>query len=306
MVLQAAGFAHCDYRILRQLCTTTSIWTVDLAHLLRRFGMRVSFYTVTLGPNPAYANESFYMENMEDDERRVSQLFVEAAHVGIAIEQRSVSSEELQSWMLSGGCLIIVLVDKRKLDPWLGAGEPGSSGGMGGMSMSMCLPAVLCGMELGYAGHYVLLVGFDAATQEYTIRDPAAQVHTLRVTAAALDAARRSFGTDEDILVVSTAAGVGGDSTSSGSSSSCCSSSVASYSGVPPATGSGIGCGAPSGLQQLLLPQAHGGCHPMQHQELLLPLGLHQQQHHSHHHHHHHHMPRPVATQQTAAGLHAG
>ncbi len=71
----------------------------------------------------------------------------------------------VQSWMLSGGCLIIVLVDKRKLDPWLGAGEPGSSGGMGGMSMSMCLPAVLCGMELGYAGHYVLLVGFDAATQ---------------------------------------------------------------------------------------------------------------------------------------------
>lgn len=66
--------------------------------------------------------------------------------------------------MLSGGCLIIVLVDKRKLDPWLGAGEPGS-GGMGGMSMSMCLPAVLCGMELGYAGHYVLLVGFDAGTQ---------------------------------------------------------------------------------------------------------------------------------------------
>ncbi|GIL62564.1 hypothetical protein Vafri_16759, partial [Volvox africanus] len=189
MILQASGLPNCDYRILRQFCPTTSIWTVDLAHLLRRFGLEVSFFTVTLGPNPAYANESFYMENMEDDERRVSQLFVDAAHVGIAVQQRSVSSEELQSWMLSGGCLIIVLVDKRKLDPWLAAAD-------------MCLPA-LCGMELGYTGHYVLLVGYEAVSQEYVVRDPAAERPDLRVSAAALDTARRSFGTDEDILVVS-------------------------------------------------------------------------------------------------------
>lgn len=38
-----------------------SIWTVDLAHLMRRFGLDVWFYTVTLGPNPQYAHESFYM-----------------------------------------------------------------------------------------------------------------------------------------------------------------------------------------------------------------------------------------------------
>ncbi|GIM15442.1 hypothetical protein Vretimale_18213 [Volvox reticuliferus] len=95
----------------------------------------------------------------------------------------------LQSWMLSGSCLIIVLVDKRKLDPWLAAAD-------------LCLPA-LCGMELGYTGHYVLLVGYEAASQEYVVRDPAAERPDLRVSGAALDAARRSFGTDEDILVVS-------------------------------------------------------------------------------------------------------
>ncbi|GLC36565.1 hypothetical protein PLESTM_000460800 [Pleodorina starrii] len=188
MILQASGFPHCDYRILRQFCATTSIWTVDLAHLLRRFGLAVSFFTVTLGPNPAYANESFYMENMEDDERRVSQLFVDAARVGIEVQQRSISSEELQFWLLSGSCLVIVLVDKRKLDPWLAAAD-------------MCLPS-LCGMELGYTGHYVLVVGYDGVSQEYVVRDPAAQEPDLRVSAAALDAARRSFGTDEDILVV--------------------------------------------------------------------------------------------------------
>ncbi|KXZ46980.1 hypothetical protein GPECTOR_39g474 [Gonium pectorale] len=125
---------------------------------------------------------------MEDDELRVSQLFVDAARAGITVQQRSISSEELQSWMLSGDCLVIVLVDKRKLDPWL-------------MAADLCLPA-LCGMDLGYTGHYVLLVGFDGEAQEFVVRDPAAMVPDLRVSAAALDAARRSFGTDEDILVV--------------------------------------------------------------------------------------------------------
>lgn len=100
--------------------------------------------------------------------------------------------------------------------------------------------------------------------QEYTIRDPAAQVQTLRVTAAALDAARRSFGTDEDILVVSTT-----PSDSCGSSSK--SSSSSAYSGVPQAASA---CPVPSGLQQLLLPHTHSSCHPQQ-QELLMPLGVH-------------------------------
>lgn len=42
-----------------------SIWTVDLAHLLRAFGLEVAFYTLMLGPNPAYAGENFYIENLQ-------------------------------------------------------------------------------------------------------------------------------------------------------------------------------------------------------------------------------------------------
>ena len=42
-----------------------SIWTVDLAHLLRRVGLDVCFLTTTLGPNPAYVHESFYMEHIQ-------------------------------------------------------------------------------------------------------------------------------------------------------------------------------------------------------------------------------------------------
>ena len=37
-----------------------SIWTVDLAHLLRHFKVDVAFLTVTIGANPNFAIETFY------------------------------------------------------------------------------------------------------------------------------------------------------------------------------------------------------------------------------------------------------
>ena len=51
------------------------MWTVDLAHLLRQFGMGVVFLTTMVGANPEYANELFYAENMAADEERVHILF---------------------------------------------------------------------------------------------------------------------------------------------------------------------------------------------------------------------------------------
>lgn len=50
------------------------MWTVDLAHLLRRFGLEVSYKTLTLGTNPGFTGEAFY-EQMHEDAIRVDQLF---------------------------------------------------------------------------------------------------------------------------------------------------------------------------------------------------------------------------------------
>lgn len=58
MTLGGLGALRCDLRVMRRLCPTTSIWTVDLAHLLRRFGVDVTFCTITLGANPDFASEA--------------------------------------------------------------------------------------------------------------------------------------------------------------------------------------------------------------------------------------------------------
>ena len=83
----------------------------------------------------SHALQSFYVDTMEEDGRRVERLFRDAASLGIAIQarvqlrprwragltlallpqRRSVSLDELRRLVLSGRYLIIALVDKRKV-----------------------------------------------------------------------------------------------------------------------------------------------------------------------------------------------
>lgn len=56
MVVKGLGVSS-DFGTLRELCPLTSIWTIDLAYLFRKFGAEVTFCTVTLGANPEFETE---------------------------------------------------------------------------------------------------------------------------------------------------------------------------------------------------------------------------------------------------------
>lgn len=52
-----------------------------------------------------------------------------------------------------------------------------------------------------YTGHYVVVVGYDPDLELFCIRDPAAGRKHVNVPVARFEAARKAFGTDEDLLV---------------------------------------------------------------------------------------------------------
>ena len=105
-----------DLPTLRRRCATTSVWTIDLAHLLRSFDVcDVALFTVTIGANPAFVKETFYKDSIKDDEARVSKLFANAADAGILVEKRSVCLRNVKRWAASAEWILIVLVDKRAL-----------------------------------------------------------------------------------------------------------------------------------------------------------------------------------------------
>ncbi|XP_074279885.1 guanylyl cyclase 1 [Silene latifolia] len=190
MVLQTMGISNCSLHSLEKLCGTRSIWTVDLAYLLQSFSVIFSYFTVTLGANPNFSMESYYKDQLPHDLVRVDLLFQKALEAGIKIECRSFSGEEVSILILSGKYIAIALVDHYKLSCSQSRQEDGG--------VSDC-----CLSNIGYTGHYVVICGYDADRDEFEIRDPASSSKYERVYSKHLDEARKSFGTDEDLLLIS-------------------------------------------------------------------------------------------------------
>eukprot|EP00899_Mesostigma_viride_P011985 jgi/Mesvir1/20788/Mv07898-RA.1 len=194
MILRSLGCHECTLDAVMKLCPVTSVWTVDLAYLLRHFGVDVCYLTLTLGANPAFASETFYKDNIHNDVARVNDLFRQAGSHGIHIYRRSLAVEEIQHYLLTGRFLAIVLVDKYKLRHSRRC-LSSESGPCDGSCHGAC-------SDGHYVGHYVVLSGYESPSDVFHVRDPDMRGAELCVLAGDLDKARRSFGTDEDIILV--------------------------------------------------------------------------------------------------------
>lgn len=51
-------------------------------------------------------------------------------------------------------------------------------------------------------GHYILVCGYSAEQRSFVVQDPASSRADIMLPEAALDSARKTFGTDEDLLFV--------------------------------------------------------------------------------------------------------
>ncbi|XP_012088292.1 guanylyl cyclase 1 isoform X2 [Jatropha curcas] len=175
MVLNTIGINNCSIQALAELCCTTSIWTVDLAYLLQKFSVRFSYFTVTIGANPNYSAETFYKEQLPTDLVRVDMLFQKAREEGINIQCRSIDEKEISRLILSGKFIVIALVDQYKL------------------SRTWVNDVILSSLNDSNSSY----------TDEFEIRDPASSRKSMRISSKCLEEARKSFGTDEDLLLIS-------------------------------------------------------------------------------------------------------
>eukprot|EP01024_Parvocaulis_polyphysoides_P062426 TRINITY_DN7135_c0_g1_i2.p1 TRINITY_DN7135_c0_g1~~TRINITY_DN7135_c0_g1_i2.p1 ORF type:complete len:292 (+),score=25.67 TRINITY_DN7135_c0_g1_i2:412-1287(+) len=177
---------------LQQMFNTHSIWTIDIAHMLRRYAVEVTFYTVTIGANPDFANEKYYMLHMSEDTQRVERLFQQAPNIGLPILKRSLSMKEIIDFITTKQYLIILLLDLRKISSWLSAADS-------------CFMSTCCGCNgLGYQGHYIVLCGYDKQRQQFLYMDPGGRNGVQRQSVEAVEEARKSYGTDEDLLLINT------------------------------------------------------------------------------------------------------
>ncbi|XP_039416885.1 protein GUCD1 isoform X3 [Corvus cornix cornix] len=89
MVLQYLNHLDNDefQKAIQELQLTKSIWTIDLAYLMRHFGVKHRFCTQTLGVDKGYKNQSFYRKHFDTEENRVNQLFAQAKDCKVLVEK---------------------------------------------------------------------------------------------------------------------------------------------------------------------------------------------------------------------------
>lgn len=95
------------------MCPTDSVWSIDIAYLLTRYGLRTEYCTVTVGVRPEYRKQEFYRRQLSEDTRRVTRLFEGAARHGVTVVQRRVAIAEIRRALCEDGKLVLVLMDKR-------------------------------------------------------------------------------------------------------------------------------------------------------------------------------------------------
>jgi Guanylylate cyclase len=196
MALRARGVSV-TVSDLRKLCETDSVWSIDLSYLLNKFGVQLTFFTVTRGVRAEYRKQEFYRKQFPEDTTRVTALFENAERRGINVVQQSVELADIVRAVVDDKKLILVLLDKRLL------------------TCALCHGARRCTAQAqqesagrdarsstGFLGHYVLLYAYDAKVEKFLMKDPASMCEACVISADVLESARKAFGTDQDIIYI--------------------------------------------------------------------------------------------------------
>ena len=214
MVLGVLGDTNPSARVLAQRVGGSSVWSIDLAYVLREYGVELQYCTTALTVDESeYSTSAFYAPSLATDAQRVNRLLRAAAAENVDVVERTLSAADLWNLMSEEETLVIALVDARILHKPVckaigGARQPSVET----TSASKRSPRHANGgkrtvqgaaeEEEAFAGHYVLLLGLDDARGGYVINDPARDDERTFVHADALEAARHAKGTDEDLLLI--------------------------------------------------------------------------------------------------------
>ena len=185
---------------LRRLLNSDSVWSIDILLLLHQLGLTVQYFTTTLGPNPAHRDKAYYASDWQADEARVQRGFQLAADAGIPVHQSSLSTADFLSLLSPPppplpAQFLLLLVDPRYLH----------------CPHCQSSPAALSLSAQQFSGHFILCTHRDrqlaaggVGVDVVHYMDPSGGCERGCVCGLSwLEMARRSEGTDEDIILVS-------------------------------------------------------------------------------------------------------
>lgn len=183
--LYNANYGNLD-TICKALEMNTSVWTIDLCYILKHYNIAHQFITYTIGVDKSYAKEPFYKEYYDDDVDRVENLFSQASSVGLKIEKKTVGISDIIKHLKSLRPVIILV-------NWTVVKTQNSG-------LSTCLWPFFR-IHGRYQGHFIVLTGCSEDGKKIFYMNPQKSSRKT-VSSQTLDTARKSYGTDQDIIFV--------------------------------------------------------------------------------------------------------
>ncbi|KAI8084621.1 Guanylyl cyclase [Halteromyces radiatus] len=183
---------------LMQQCAVESVWTIDLAFLLRKYVGDFTYYTSYFGSRKEYQDDSFYQANFDQDELRVNRLFSIAKSSSIHVVRMVLPLDDFKRFLYCKKFAMITLVNARFLNcPICKEHQSCVLSACGQLNSFM---EKVKGND--YLGHFVVLIGYDPNEDMFIYRDPAVEDKFCVISAKDLDHARQAEGTDHDCIVI--------------------------------------------------------------------------------------------------------
>lgn len=151
-------------------------WTIGIAKTSAQLGFKTELYTSSLGFNPKNYELEFYQkfaDEQSSSEQKIERLKMEAVKFGVHMEEKIFSLEELLS-RINESCVPIILLDWGKIK----------------------------GTDK-FQGHFVPIVGYDENNVYVHNQDPINPQPNLAINRDLFEQARKSNGTDEDVVFMS-------------------------------------------------------------------------------------------------------
>ncbi|MBX7142971.1 MAG: peptidase C39 family protein [Oligoflexia bacterium] len=155
--------------------TSGATWTLGLAAAAAELGLSVSLFSRSLGVRPENFSLDYYREHaagVSEAEAKLTVLANRCRKFGGHLEERQLSLNELFA-LISSGAVPVMLIDWAKV-----VGKP------------------------NYIGHFVPLVGYNDSDVYIHNPGPDRAEPFMPLSHDLFELARKSPGTDEDILVV--------------------------------------------------------------------------------------------------------
>ncbi|RNA16987.1 GUCD1 isoform X2 [Brachionus plicatilis] len=222
--------------LLRHLnLDSKSLWTIDIAHLCAMEKINHVMYTITLGVLDSYSSVDFYSNetNFRSEMLRIEQKFSKAKEIGINVIKDSIDLDRIK-YELNRNNVCIVLVDANLLngknihleDEDKDLNEVYNSEDMKDFHRvsraSCCINPfgkktdknsktdlnkmvemnIKKSSRSSYCGHYITLVGYDDVKELIFYRNPSSVQNFSFTSYLNFEIARKSFGTDQDILFI--------------------------------------------------------------------------------------------------------